>query len=259
MQRKSIKYRISHIVCFTILFLLTTFAAADQKSNKPREQVGTVLGRPVYRDEIRTESNLPLSGELHRLFSAPVLQKYQQTHQSKFALTRQETETAARYFTRNEKIRELYQNSAPRVRKKLEKIKQMLAAPDLKPEDKQKLLKRQAELQMDLEIPGSPFARFALKQWKFQKHLYDQYGGGRILWQQAGLEAFDAMHNWLKAQEKQGKFQITDPELRKAFYEYWTTHNHGAFLTDDPERIRKEFLEPEWALKPVTKKKPAEK
>lgn len=95
-------------------------------------------------------------------------------------------------------------------------------------------------------VPARQLAVFMLSNWKFQRHLYDHFGGGRILWQQAGTEAFDAMHKWLQSLEKAGKFRFTDPNLRAAFYAYWTTHNHGAFLTDDKERIRKEFLEPEW-------------
>ena len=32
-----------------------------------------------------------------------------------------------------------------------------------------------------------------LPHWKLQRHLFDHYGGGRLLWQQRGIEAFDAM------------------------------------------------------------------
>ena len=84
-----------------------------------------------------------------------------------------------------------------------------------------------------------------LSNWKFQRHLYQTYGGGSILWQQAGIEAFDATRTWLETLERNGKFKITDPELRSTLYHYWTTQRHGSFLTDDKQRIR-EFLEPEW-------------
>ena len=86
-----------------------------------------------------------------------------------------------------------------------------------------------------------------LNNWKFQRFLYDNFGGGRILWQQAGIEAFDAMHKWLLAQEKAGKFQVADAELRTTLFRYWTTQKHGSFLVTDKARIRSEFLEPEWA------------
>ena len=58
--------------------------------------------------------------------------------------------------------------------------------------------------------------------------------------------AFDACRTWLESREKQGNFTITDPQLQSAFDEYWKTMKHGAFLTDDKERIRREFLEPAW-------------
>lgn len=97
------------------------------------------------------------------------------------------------------------------------------------------------------ELKGNPkdFARFMLSNWKLQKHLYDNYGGGRILWQQAGQEAFDATRTWLESREKAGDFEVSDPKLKETMLLYWNK-SHGAFLTADKERIRKEFLEPEW-------------
>lgn len=67
-----------------------------------------------------------------------------------------------------------------------------------------------------------------------------------MLWQQRGIEAFDAMHNWLKQNEKEGNFKITDPKLREVFYSYWTTMDHGSFFIEDKTRIDQEFLHPEW-------------
>lgn len=72
-------------------------------------------------------------------------------------------------------------------------------------------------------------AIFRLKSWKHQRLLYDQYGGGRVLFQQFGVEAFDAMHKWLKERESAGDFTITDSKLRAKLFAYWTTTNHGAF------------------------------
>lgn len=95
------------------------------------------------------------------------------------------------------------------------------------------------------------FAKFMLDNWKLQKHLYDNFGGGRILWQQAGVEAFDAMRTWMEAQEKKGEFKVTSPELRKKLFHYWTTQNHSSFLTEDKDRIAREFLLPEWVKPPA--------
>ncbi|MFM7282700.1 MAG: hypothetical protein ACKO32_13070 [Planctomycetia bacterium] len=63
------------------------------------------------------------------------------------------------------------------------------------------------------------------------------------------MEAFDAARVCLESCEKQGEFKITDAELRAKLFGYWT-QSHGSFLTGDKERIRKEFLEPEW-IKPA--------
>jgi hypothetical protein len=102
-------------------------------------------------------------------------------------------------------------------------------------------------LARQLQPPGREYAEWLLGSWKFQRHLYLNYGGGRILWQQSGLEAFDATHHWLMQQEQAGRFRIADDDLRTAFYAYWTTLDHGAFLIDDQARIEQEFLYPEWA------------
>jgi hypothetical protein len=86
-------------------------------------------------------------------------------------------------------------------------------------------------------------------RWKLQRHFYDRFGGGRVLWQQAGYEAFDAYRRWLESEERQGHFKISDPKLRQVFYQYWKK-SHTPFLTGDPQRIRREFLQPCWAPLP---------
>ncbi len=64
------------------------------------------------------------------------------------------------------------------------------------------------------------------------------------------MEAFDAMHRWLRESEKAGDFKITDQELHTAFYAYFTTTKHGAFLQDPSEEKNAEllqlFLHPAW-------------
>ena len=79
--------------------------------------------------------------------------------------------------------------------------------------------------------------------WKLQRHFYGRYGGGRVMYQQAGYEAFDAYRRWIESEEQMGSFRITDPKLRASFYRYWK-RNDGDFLTD-PDQLRKLFLEPE--------------
>ena len=213
----------------------------DQK----REQIGEVLGKPVFRDDIRDAKDFPLKDELHRLFTVPVMQKYRRAHRAEIKPTDEEILEVTAYFDKQHRQR--IRKKEPELRKQLKEVEEQLARRGLANEKQQKLEVEKLVLQTQLKPPGRFFAVFMLNNWKFQRHLYDRYGGGRILWQQAGVEAFDAMRTWLEAHEQNGDFKITDPALRTSFYKYWTTMDHGSFLTDDKERIRAGLLEPEWA------------
>lgn len=229
-----------------LMFLLTIGSDLHGQDidEQPREQIGEVFGKPVYRDEIRVSENVSPSAELHRLFTAQVAQHYRQKHQSEVAPSLVEIRAASRHFDdlHRQRIREY----EPALRAQLKSIEKQLAAKGLAAEEREELVVEKMTIQARLDPPGESFAAWMLKNWKFQRHLHEKYGGGRILFQQAGLEAFDATRKWLEAMERDGQFKIHDPGLRSTFYDYWTTQNHGAFLTDDKERIR-DFLDPEWA------------
>lgn len=242
--------------CFSCALSMLCLLSAGWMTTAPvhgqeKEQIGEVLGQPAYRDAIRTGKEISVRDELHRLFTMPVLEKYREQHKAEIEPTEAEITAVAAWF--DQKHRERIQDEEPKLREKLKSVEEQLKRGNLPKEQQQKLEIERLTLQAQLNPPGRMFAMFVLHSWKFQKHLYDQYGGGRILWQQAGMEAFDATRTWLETQEKQGQFKITDPKLRTLFYEYWTTQNHGAFLTSDKERIRTEFLEPEWLPKAPAK------
>ncbi|MBI1347493.1 hypothetical protein GC163_14535 [bacterium] len=235
-------------VMTSCLPILLTLVAAAAEPAADREPIGSVLGKTVYRNDIKTGPQGPsLESELHRLFTQPLLQKYVEEHAQEVTPTKEEIAQATTYFQQEHAKR--LQNERPALLKEQTELSEQLQSETLSDQDRRNLQLRRQVIEMRLKPPGEQLAHFILDSWKLQKHLYDNYGGGRILWQQAGQEAFDAMHNWLKAQEAAGQFQITDPELRQKFYHYWTTQKHGAFLTDNKERIQKEFLEPPW-MKP---------
>ncbi|MEM8865003.1 MAG: hypothetical protein AAGF31_05600, partial [Planctomycetota bacterium] len=94
------------------------------------------------------------------------------------------------------------------------------------------------------------------RNWKLQRHLYQRFGGGRVLWQQAGIEAFDATRKWIESAETAGDFAVTGRQLRDALYHYWTMQNYGAFLTDDPQRVRDSLTAPPWLAASTEKEKP---
>lgn len=63
-----------------------------------------------------------------------------------------------------------------------------------------------------------------------QRFLHRNFGGGRLLFQQADTEAFDATHKLAQKLEAQGKFSFATPELRAQAHAYWT-RDHGASLS----------------------------
>ncbi len=210
----------------------------------PREEIGRVLGKPVYRDEIRSGKGVEIRDEVRRLFAGPIMEKYRKTHKDEIEPTKDEIDAAIAWFEKERQQQNT--NAETKLRTELDAIQKQLRAGGLTPEQKRKLEIKRLTVEIQLKPPPRTFALFMLRSWKLQRHLYDKFGGGRILWQQAGMQAFDAMHAFLQSCEKNGDFTIVDPKLRSALYEYWTTMNHGAFLTNDRERIRTEFLEPKW-------------
>ncbi len=237
----------------TIVFKPEVFGVKVAVTGPPpikREQIGEVGGKPVFRNEVTEET-------LHSVFLGAALERYREVHRSEIAPTETEIQLAGEYFDRKHRERLEAAGGEAKLREQMRTIETQLAAPGLPEEDQKQLELEHLRLRSQLRPPSEDqFAEFMLRNWKLQKHLYENYGEGRILWQQAGLEAFDAMRRWMEAQEQAGAFKITDAGLRAKLYEYWT-RDHGPFLTADKERIRKEFLEPEWLAPAAAKESPS--
>lgn len=58
--------------------------------------------------------------------------------------------------------------------------------------------------------------------WKVNKALYAKYGG-RVIFQQTGAEPIDAYRDFLRDQEKAGRFQIIDKQYESGFWRYFTS------------------------------------
>ncbi|MGI9475004.1 MAG: glycoside hydrolase family 71/99-like protein [Rubripirellula sp.] len=220
-------------------------AAAEEDTRKPsssnvngsEEPIGTLLGKPVTRTQLEGTT-------VGSLFLAPLLKAYRESHREETEPTPTELAIATSHF--RSRHHERMESEGEPLRKELSEIKSRMDATDLGASEQKELTIRMIGLEARLQPPGSSFASFMLNNWKFQKHLHDNFGGGRVLWQQAGIEAFDAMHRWILEQERQGNFSIADPELRRKLYHYWAKQNHGSFLIEDPDRIDAVFLNPAW-------------
>jgi len=79
-------------------------------------------------------------------------------------------------------------------------------------------------------VYGKRIARGAIRtiaeatviQWKVSKSLYQQYGGTVIFQQANPLEPVGAYQKFLEEQEQKKAFEIFDPQLRAAFWCYFT-------------------------------------
>jgi len=225
------------------------------RSSPVREQIGEVLGKPVFRDEIlEADRKVPDSEVLHARFLSPLVKKYQQEHQKELTPSPQEVEAMVAFSRKKdpdwEKEELEFQQNLLELKEELKKIESRLEDATLSPEQRRELENEKSTGEAWLEVLNTEhFIQLVLvKHWKFERHLYDNYGRGRILWQQLGWEAFDAMHNWLKSQEDHGHFKITDPQLHRSFYRYWRDMHHDFLINTegDEELLRSVFLEPEW-------------
>lgn len=248
------------LACGWVLLLGTLAMVAPERlgADQPEaangdEKIGEVFGKVVYRRDLDEKAGI--EDELRQVFLAPVWTRFQTAHKKEIEPTKAEIDAAVVVFEKKQKER--FKESEPEIRRTLKELEEQLSQPKLPEAKRKELQKKKESWELTLELSQKPlgreFAVFMLSHWKGQKYLYDNYGGGRILWQQAGVEAFDATRKFLEAREKAGDFKFTDDTLRARFYAYWTTQNHGPFLTDDPDRIKQEFLNPPWAPKPPEK------
>ena len=65
----------------------------------------------------------------------------------------------------------------PRIRDELKEIEQKLSQPGLDKKQQETLESLQQSCEAQLKPPGRDFAGFMLDNWKFQRHLYDRFGG----------------------------------------------------------------------------------
>jgi hypothetical protein len=232
----------------------------ERKESAEREQVGEVFGVPVYRDQIKLDNSGSIATALHRLFLQRVAQAYGKKHRTKVELSAKELDAAMRYY------RELFEERYRSDRKrrlgflkplgKLEQIVEQLAASGLSAARRKEIEQQRERVESRITEKVRFFSLWSGNRLKLQQHLFRKYGGGRVLWQQLGSEAFDAKYKWLQEQERLGHFRIDDPQLRATFYKYWTSTT-GIFANPDAhDGDAGNVLTFPWIERPVEAKKP---
>lgn len=86
-----------------------------------------------------------------------------------------------------------------------------------------------------IEAPGDSeraFVRMMAGSLKVQRFIHLRNGGGRIVFQQMGLEAYDATRRLLLDLERQGAMAFATPEIRQAALGYWLEDPAMGLLPD---------------------------
>ncbi len=94
-------------------------------------------------------------------------------------------------------------------------------------------------------------ARSVVQSWKINQALYRKYGG-RVAFQQAGVEPLDAYRDFLKEQERKGNFQILDGTCSTSFWGYFTNDAIHRFYSK--KEGAKFISTPWWMIEQAPKK-----
>ena len=115
--------------------------------------------------------------------------------------------------------------------------KEALAEEATSKQDKEKVLKIRETM-----------AKSTIEQWEINKSLYLQYGG-RIIGQQMGPEPLDAMHTFLKEQQKKGAFKILEKSFEASFWDYFVNDSKHDFYKQGSKEEKGAFDKAPWQQK----------
>lgn len=220
-------------------YLLTAASARFEQTN--RERIGSALGKDVYLDELKDSP--PTYHQVVQLFMAPAMEEFEREIWSRVEMTDDEIRAGVEWMEAEAKKQggvrwEHWQAQSKQqkldVEKRLAEIKSQLDNPATSENERLMLKTALRVAALESTHPHAGEVWFTMHRRKFEMYLYRNYGGGRIIHQQFGPEALDARRKLLLELEDAGKFQITDPELRKLAYDYWERPSHpGGFHTDE--------------------------
>jgi len=88
-----------------------------------------------------------------------------------------------------------------------------------------------------------------VRQWKLNQALHREFGG-RIIFQQAGMEPIDAYRKLIDQAEANKSFVVNDPAMRAAVYSYF----EHKFVYADETKARYYFEKPYWERTPAEMK-----
>lgn len=197
---------VSGLTTFFLYIGLLLSAGLAAGSLKPMHQataaqdaiIGEVLGEVVHASQIQGTLEQERASSLRAALISPALKAYLASHEAEVSLTAAESRSIIDSYN----------------------------------------LLRECRPEMKLAEMNSPFdemfAQMLGGNIKAQRFIHLNHGGGRLLFQQAGMEAFDATHRLVLELESKGDFKFFSQEDRALALSYWTTQDHSPFLQPDP-------------------------
>jgi hypothetical protein len=235
------------------MFAVLFFGCSLQAANfQPDRVIGTVYGNAITAADVDLTAPLsvdiridsqdkPLWNLKRRIsikFGKPINDRFIEAH--RIGVTADEI---ARFEDTSHRLAKL---NLIQSELRLAKLVQELSDVDLKAKTRERLGKQLRvarrvyphQLRHANERDQSDdIARTIIRSWKVERELHRIYGG-RVIFQQFGLEALDARRQLYEEAEKNGDLTFDDPAVRRLFYYYYVKLQHTA--------INEELLDRPW-------------
>ena len=215
----------------------------------PGSVVGSVYGKAVTAGEIGLKTPIDVGvqfdardkdrweqmGRIAKAFAQPVIERF--IKEQKIVATEKEIAS----FKANWRKRHL--ERLQKDQERLATIKKELGETGITEQERAKLEKQRAtverilahSLRADADNVADEFARTIIVNWKVERELHRKFGG-RVIFQQAGIEALDGRRSLYEKAEKDGALKLDDPGVRRMLYYYYTDMKHSEIPADGLER-----------------------
>jgi hypothetical protein len=220
------------ILLVTSLVAGAAYAQTPQSKDSGNDVIAVVLGKKItVKDKDR----------LNGLIFGALLEQF--AKDNKIEPTEEELDA---FVLKTEEMERQHQIKLEEERKKLVADLEATTLSESKRKDKesqlqtiesiQKTTRKMKEQTKGMEEQLRPMklqmAQQFVRRWKINKALYAKYGG-RVIFQQAGVEPLDAYRGFLREQEKNGAFQILDKKYEAPFWRYFTNDAMHTFYSKD--------------------------
>jgi len=226
--------------------------SAEEPVKIPADRViGSVYGKPIKAGDVGLTAAVDVSkkfdsrdqplwdqmARIQRELGGPIFER--------FVSDRKLDATAEEIKGFNAKMRQINDRNVREWEAKVSEIDKRLAEAGLPAEDRAKLEKDRKmygtflkSTRDDREDAPDELARMFIVAWKTERELHRKYGG-RIIFQQAGLEALDARRKLFEEAEKAGDLKFDDAGVRHLFY-YYANMRHT--VSDDATALEKPWF-----------------